>query len=52
MTADEVPDPGNLQLRAGVNGELRRDSNTCDLIFGCREVVESSARRARWRLGI
>jgi 2-keto-4-pentenoate hydratase/2-oxohepta-3-ene-1,7-dioic acid hydratase in catechol pathway len=39
-TADEVPDPGNLQLRTWVNGELRQDSNTCDLIFGCREVVE------------
>jgi acylpyruvate hydrolase len=39
-TADEVPDPGNLQLRTWVNGVLRQDSNTYDLIFGCREVVE------------
>jgi 2-keto-4-pentenoate hydratase/2-oxohepta-3-ene-1,7-dioic acid hydratase in catechol pathway len=39
-TADEVPDPGALQLRTWVNGELRQDSSTGDLIFGCREVVD------------
>ncbi len=39
-TADEVPDAGNLQLRTWVNGELRQDSNTSDLIFGCQEIVK------------
>jgi acylpyruvate hydrolase len=39
-TADEVPDPGNLRLRTWVNGDLRQDSSTSDLIFGCQEVVE------------
>ena len=39
-TADEVADPENLSLKTWVNGELRQDSNTSDLIFGCREVVE------------
>ncbi len=39
-TADEVPDPGNLQLRTWVNGELRQDSSTANLIFGCRELVD------------
>jgi acylpyruvate hydrolase len=39
-TADEVPDPQNLSLRTWVNGDLRQDSNTSDLIFGCRELVE------------
>jgi acylpyruvate hydrolase len=38
-TADEVTDPGNLQLRTWVNGELRQDTNTSDLIFGCDELV-------------
>jgi 2-keto-4-pentenoate hydratase/2-oxohepta-3-ene-1,7-dioic acid hydratase in catechol pathway len=38
-TADEVPDPEDLALRTWVNGELRQDSRTSDLIFGCREVV-------------
>jgi acylpyruvate hydrolase len=39
-TADEVPDAGNLRLRTWVNGELRQDSNTSDLIFGCQAVVD------------
>jgi 2-keto-4-pentenoate hydratase/2-oxohepta-3-ene-1,7-dioic acid hydratase in catechol pathway len=38
-TADEVPDPGDLRLRTWVNGELRQDSSTSDLIFGCQELV-------------
>jgi acylpyruvate hydrolase len=32
-TADEVPDPENLRLRSWVNGDLRQDSNTSDLLF-------------------
>ncbi|HEX4671052.1 MAG TPA: fumarylacetoacetate hydrolase family protein [Solirubrobacteraceae bacterium] len=39
-TADEVPDPGNLDLRTWVNGELRQDANTSDLVFGCQALVE------------
>jgi 2-keto-4-pentenoate hydratase/2-oxohepta-3-ene-1,7-dioic acid hydratase in catechol pathway len=39
-TADEVPDPHALTLRTWVNGELRQDSSTSDLIFGCPELVE------------
>ncbi|HEV7773201.1 MAG TPA: fumarylacetoacetate hydrolase family protein [Conexibacter sp.] len=39
-TADEVPDPEDLALRTWVNGELRQDSRTSDLIFGCRDVVD------------
>jgi acylpyruvate hydrolase len=39
-TADEVPDPENLSLRTWVNGDLRQDSNTSDLIFGCQELVD------------
>jgi 2-keto-4-pentenoate hydratase/2-oxohepta-3-ene-1,7-dioic acid hydratase in catechol pathway len=43
-TADEVPDPGNLQLRTWVNGELRQDGNTSDLIFSCQELVDFIAQ--------
>jgi 2-keto-4-pentenoate hydratase/2-oxohepta-3-ene-1,7-dioic acid hydratase in catechol pathway len=38
-TADEVAEPGNLALRTWINGELRQDSNTNDLIFGIPEIV-------------
>jgi 2-keto-4-pentenoate hydratase/2-oxohepta-3-ene-1,7-dioic acid hydratase in catechol pathway len=39
-TADEIDDPENLRLRTWVNDELRQDSGTSDLIFGCQQLVE------------
>jgi 2-keto-4-pentenoate hydratase/2-oxohepta-3-ene-1,7-dioic acid hydratase in catechol pathway len=39
-TADEVPDPEALRLTTHVNGELRQDSSTADLIFGPQAVVD------------
>jgi 2-keto-4-pentenoate hydratase/2-oxohepta-3-ene-1,7-dioic acid hydratase in catechol pathway len=39
-TADEIPDPGDLRLRTWVNDELRQDSSTADMIFGCQELVD------------
>jgi acylpyruvate hydrolase len=38
-TVDEVPDPESLWLRTHVNGELRQDSDTSDLIFGIDALV-------------
>jgi 2-keto-4-pentenoate hydratase/2-oxohepta-3-ene-1,7-dioic acid hydratase in catechol pathway len=43
-TADDVPDPENLRLTTHVNGELRQDSTTADLIFGPQELVEFLAQ--------
>jgi 2-keto-4-pentenoate hydratase/2-oxohepta-3-ene-1,7-dioic acid hydratase in catechol pathway len=39
-TVDEMPTAEDLQLRTWVNGELRQDALTSDLIFGCQELVE------------
>jgi 2-keto-4-pentenoate hydratase/2-oxohepta-3-ene-1,7-dioic acid hydratase in catechol pathway len=39
-TADEIDDPHALALRTWVNGELRQDSSTSDLIFGVPAIVE------------
>jgi 2-keto-4-pentenoate hydratase/2-oxohepta-3-ene-1,7-dioic acid hydratase in catechol pathway len=38
-TADEVPDPHSLSLRTWVNGELRQDSSTSNLIFKVPELI-------------
>jgi 2-keto-4-pentenoate hydratase/2-oxohepta-3-ene-1,7-dioic acid hydratase in catechol pathway len=38
-TPDEVDDPENLWLRTWVNGDLRQDSSTNDLIFGIDALV-------------
>jgi 2-keto-4-pentenoate hydratase/2-oxohepta-3-ene-1,7-dioic acid hydratase in catechol pathway len=43
-TADDVGDPGELRLRTWVNGELRQDSSTADLIFPCSELVDFIAQ--------
>ena len=43
-TSDEVPDPGDLQLRTWVNDELRQDSSTADLIFGAQQLVDFIAQ--------
>jgi len=39
-TADEAGDPHVLRLRTWVNGELRQDSSTKQLIFDCFALVE------------
>jgi acylpyruvate hydrolase len=50
-TADEVPDAGSLQLRTWVNGELRQDTNTSDLIFGCEHLVKFISQTCTLRPG-
>lgn len=40
VTADEVPDPGTLDLEIAVNGTTRQKSNTRYLILGVPELVE------------
>lgn len=40
VTSDELGDPHRLPIRAWVNGGLRQDSNTDQLIFDCGRLVE------------
>ncbi|MDI4647346.1 fumarylacetoacetate hydrolase family protein [Cohnella hashimotonis] len=39
VTAEEVGDPNALAMRSIVNGEVRQNSNTSDMIFPCDEIV-------------
>jgi 2-keto-4-pentenoate hydratase/2-oxohepta-3-ene-1,7-dioic acid hydratase in catechol pathway len=39
VTADEVGDPQKLGLSCWVNGELRQNSNTADMIFSVAECI-------------
>lgn len=39
VTRDEVDDPQQLALRLWVNGQLRQDSSTKNMIFGVAELV-------------
>lgn len=39
VTADEIEDPQNLNIRSWVNGELKQDSNTKYQIFNIAKVI-------------
>jgi 2-keto-4-pentenoate hydratase/2-oxohepta-3-ene-1,7-dioic acid hydratase in catechol pathway len=39
VTANEVGDPNQLDIKTTVNGEVRQHSNTSDMIFHCDEVI-------------
>ena len=40
VTADEIPDPDALPINLTVNGEVRQNSNTSQLIYNCRRLIE------------
>jgi 2-keto-4-pentenoate hydratase/2-oxohepta-3-ene-1,7-dioic acid hydratase in catechol pathway len=40
VTADELEDPSQLAFSIEVNGEVRQDANTDDLVLGVRELIE------------
>jgi 2-keto-4-pentenoate hydratase/2-oxohepta-3-ene-1,7-dioic acid hydratase in catechol pathway len=42
-TADEV-DPTNLSIKCWLNGELRQDSNTSDMVFSVAEVISYASQ--------
>jgi len=39
VTADEIPNPQDLDIRTYVNGELRQDSNTRNMIFPIKKLI-------------
>jgi 2-keto-4-pentenoate hydratase/2-oxohepta-3-ene-1,7-dioic acid hydratase in catechol pathway len=40
VTADEIPDPGNVRLQLWVNGVQRQDGNTRDMIWDVARLIE------------
>ena len=40
VTADEIKDPGNMPLKLDVNGEVRQDTNTSQLIYDIPKLIE------------
>jgi len=39
-TRDEVPDPGGLSVKISVNGQVKQDAHTSDLILSVAELIE------------
>ncbi len=44
VTSDEVPDPDSLKLRLLVNGEVRQEATTAEMIFDTRELIAFASR--------
>lgn len=44
VTRDDIPDPQDLRLTATLNGELRQDGHTSDLIFSVPEILAFVSR--------
>ncbi|MCY4071478.1 MAG: fumarylacetoacetate hydrolase family protein [Chloroflexi bacterium] len=44
VTADEIPDPQNLSIKGWMNGELRQNSNTADMIFSVAEIIAFASK--------
>ncbi|MBI5033047.1 MAG: fumarylacetoacetate hydrolase family protein [Chloroflexi bacterium] len=44
VTADEIPNPQNLNLKCSVNGVLKQEGNTNDMIYTVAFVIEDLSR--------
>ena len=44
VTTEEVPNPQELRVRCWLNGDLRQDSSTNDMVFGVSEIVSYVSR--------
>ncbi|MFO7289805.1 MAG: fumarylacetoacetate hydrolase family protein [Bacillota bacterium] len=51
VTRDEMEDPHALGIRSFVNGKLRQNSSTADMIFRCDELVSYISRYMTLRPG-
>ncbi|MCF8110008.1 MAG: fumarylacetoacetate hydrolase family protein [Desulfobacteraceae bacterium] len=40
VTADEIPDPGNLEISCSLNSQIMQQSNTSDMIFSVAQIIE------------
>ena len=43
-TADEIPDPSNLQLTTRVNGEVRQNSSTKNLVLKVEKIIQKLSK--------
>ena len=51
VTADQIKDPNNLAIQTYVNGEVRQDLNTSDMIYDCRTIVSYCSKHMTLKPG-
>jgi len=42
--SNQLSDPGNLRIKTWINGELRQNGNTHDMIFGVAQIIHHLSR--------
>ena len=45
VTADEIPHPNKLSLKISVNGDVRQESNTDQLVYNVEKLIEYCSER-------
>ena len=50
-TADEIPDPNDVNIASAINGRVMQDANTRDLIYGVEYLIEYFSRWYAFRPG-
>ncbi len=43
-TSNQLPNPGNLKIKTWINGELRQNGKTCDMIFSVAQIIHYLSR--------
>lgn len=51
VSADSIPDPQALNLITRVNGEVKQETSTCDMIWGVRQIISHLSRGTTLRKG-
>ncbi len=51
VTANEIENPNNLQIKSFVNGSVRQKSNTRDMIFSCESLISYISRHMTLEAG-
>jgi len=51
VSADQIRDPNNLAVQTFVNGELRQDLNTSDMIYDCKTIISYCSRHMTLKPG-
>jgi len=51
VSADQIKNPNNLAIQTYVNGEIRQDLNTSDMIYDCKTVISYCSRHLTLKPG-
>lgn len=51
VSSDAIPDPQALNLITRVNGEVKQETSTCDMIWGVRQIISHLSRGTTLRKG-